>query len=252
MSGREHADWSLVLARDGTVLAVAGGAPASWVGARLAGCADASDDVKEAARALLEQRSRFPPPAVTVPLGSQRQLHLSVVEALPVRRVRTDLPGLLRSSLAALERQAKSLDVALTIDTPHVLEPVSLDAEKVAWAVTALVGNALRYVRRGSHTMPGGTVTVRAIPSAATREIAIEIQDDGPGIPADRLQELSGDNGNGVRPGFGLSMVREVVAAHGGSLAILSDTGALHPGTTVRLTLPVVSPPPSAPSSDSI
>jgi signal transduction histidine kinase len=248
-------DWDLVLARDGTVLAVTEGAPC-WVGMRLAECADAPEDVREAGHALLERANRSGrPTGVTVPLrsGEKRvRLHLTVVEALPVRRVSTDLRSLLRSSLDVLQRQAKSLDVALTIEIQDELEPVPLDAEKIAWVVTALVGNALRYVRHGSHTMPGGTITVRAGFSEAADTVTIEVQDDGPGISPDRLRGLSGSERSGAGVGLGLSMVREVVMAHGGTFEITSDTDALHPGTTIRLRLPVGSVPLSAASSHSI
>jgi signal transduction histidine kinase len=246
------ADWSLVLSRDGTVLAAADGAPRSWIGLRLADCADAPADVQEAGRALLEGTSASPSTvALTVPLRSRGRLHLTVVEAMPVRRVPTDLRRLLPSTLEVLARQAKSLDVALTIDIQKELDPISLDAEKIAWAVTALVGNALRYVRHGSYTRPGGTVTVRATCSADAREVTIEIQDDGPGIQPDALRKLTGDRHTGTPLGLGLSMVREVVVAHGGTMAILSDTDALQPGTTIRLRLPVVSSPVASPASGS-
>jgi signal transduction histidine kinase len=249
------ADWGVVLARDGTVLAVTDGAPASWVGARLLECGDVPEDLKDAARALLERAYRSGHPAVaTVPLRSGQKrlrLQLTVVEALPVRRASTDLRSLLRSALDALRLQAKNLDVALVIEVPGDLEPVPLDADKIAWVVTALVGNALRYVRHGSHTMPGGTVTVRARDSAATRDVTIEVQDDGPGISPDRLRGLAGDQRTGPRLGLGLSMVREIVEAHGGTVEILSNTDALHHGTTIRLTLPVVSPRLSDSSSHS-
>jgi signal transduction histidine kinase len=244
------AEWTLVLARDGTVLAAAGGAPASWIGVRLADTQDVPEAVKAAGRALIQPTARSS--TATVPLGPQKRLHITAVDALPVRRAFTDLGNLLRSALEPLERQAESLDVALTIDIQHELEPVAVDAEKLAWAVTALVGNALRYVRHGSHTMPGGTITVRAGFSEAAGAVTIEVQDDGPGIPPERLRDLSGEDRARARVGLGLSMVREVVEAHGGTLAIVSDTDVLQPGTTIRLMLPVVSAPASARASDSI
>jgi signal transduction histidine kinase len=249
---RSGTDWSLVLSRDGTVLAAADGAPRSWIGVHLADCADAPDDVKEAGRAVLEDTTAsLAPAAVTVPLRTQGRLHLTVVEALPVRRFPTDLRRLLPLTLEVLGRQAKSLDVALTIDIQQELSPIPLDAEKIAWVVTALVGNALRYVRHGSHTRPGGTITVRATRSADAREVTIEIQDDGPGMPPDALRMLSADQDAGKRIGLGLSMVREVVMAHGGTMAILSNTDDLHRGTTIRLRLPVVSSPVARPASGS-
>jgi signal transduction histidine kinase len=237
------ADLSLVLSRDGTVLATGDAAPHAWIGLRLADCADAADDVKEAGRTALEATSAsLSPTVVTVPLRSQARLHVTVVEALPVRRVPTDLRHLLPSTLEVLRRQAKSLDIALTIDVQKELSPIPLDAEKIGWVVTALVGNALRYVRHGSYTRPGGTITVRATRAVDARAVTIDIQDDGPGIPPDRLRELSNED-TGVRTGLGLSMAREVVVAHGGTLEIVSNTDALHSGTTIRLRLPVASSP---------
>jgi two-component sensor histidine kinase len=246
---RPAADWGLVLTRDGTVLAATGGAPRSCVGSRLVDCGEAPADVKTAGRRLLEQTSA-PPAALSVPLGSKQSLHLIVVEAVPVRRVRTDLRRLLPSALEVLERQARSLDVALTIEVENAPDPVPLDADKIAWAVTALVGNALRYVRHGSQTMPGGTIGVRVSYPAGAAEFTIEVQDDGPGISPEHLRQLSGDAGTGTHGGLGLAMVRDIVAAHGGSVAILSDTDALRSGTTVRLRLPAASGR-SAVSSDS-
>jgi C4-dicarboxylate-specific signal transduction histidine kinase len=44
-------------------------------------------------------------------------------------------------------------------------------------------------------------------------EMTIDVQDDGPGIPADRLPALFNARPGQTRLGLGLSMVREVVAA---------------------------------------
>ena len=41
------------------------------------------------------------------------------------------------------------------------------------------------------------------------------------------------------RAGLGLSMIREVAAAHGGRVDVHSETNAFRRGTTIRLTLPV-------------
>jgi len=51
-------------------------------------------------------------------------------------------------------------DVSLRIEAAGLPPRISVDPAKIAWAVTALVGSALRYVRRGSFTMPGGHVGV--------------------------------------------------------------------------------------------
>jgi signal transduction histidine kinase len=76
---------------------------------------------------------------------------------------------------------------------------------------------------------------------SAVREggtIAIEVADDGPGLPPKARENLFRPFFGSARPGgsgLGLAIARELVRAHGGELTLASSTGA---GTTFRLTLP--------------
>ena len=73
------------------------------------------------------------------------------LDAIPLRRRPTDLRSLLPSTLEVVRDQARAVDVSLRIlFDASVPQTVSLDAEKLAWVVVALAGNALRYVRSGS------------------------------------------------------------------------------------------------------
>jgi len=235
-------DWHLVLSRDGTVLGATDGAPASWVGTRLGDREDVPEDLKEAGRTLLDRASHSASAveaSVLLP-STQHAVHLTVIDALPLRRVLTDLRALLSSTLEVLQRQAKAGDVTLNVVVDsQVPAGVSLDAEKIAWATTALVGNALRYVRHGSRLTPGGSIVVRVTYNSAGPEITIEVQDDGSGIPVDKLRALFSAAPGQPAVGLGLSMVREVVAAHAGHIEVHSDTDAFRCGTTIRLRLPV-------------
>ena len=124
-----------------------------------------------------------------------------------------------------MQRQAKAFDVTLNVVVDdQVPALVPLDAEKIAWAITVLVGNALRYVHHGSQVMPGGSIAVRVTYNSAGPEITIEVQDDGAGIPADKLRSLFSVGPDQPRVGLGLSMIREVVAAHAGHIDVHSDT----------------------------
>ena len=108
---------------------------------------------------------------------------------------------------------------------------------------TNLIDNALSF------SPDGGTVTVRAKPNGSKIEIAIE--DEGPGIPSDKLGQIfdrfysdrpQTDSKHGKNSGLGLSISREIVASHNGE--IFAENRALN-GTdrtkgarfTVRLPL---------------
>ena len=234
--------WRLILSRDGTVLAATDGAPASWVGTHLPDHSDAPEDLKETARAAVRraQHSSSAVEASTTLSSLQRTVHLTIVDALPLRRVPTDLRALLQSALEAMQQQAKAFDVTLNVVVDRdVPAGISIDAEKIAWATTMLVGNALRYVHHGSKVMPGGSISVRATYNSAGPDVTIEVQDDGAGIPVEKLRFLFAAESHQPRVGLGLSMIREVVAAHAGHIEVQSDTNPVQSGTTVRLTLPV-------------
>jgi signal transduction histidine kinase len=233
--------WHLVLTRDATVVVATEGAPESWIGARLEDCPDVPEDLAQAVDSLFSGASRsIVPVSTTVRLESTGEtVSLTVIDALPVHRKPADIGALLRSSLASLIDQARAADVTLKIVVdPRMPSPVHVDGDKIAWAVTAIAGNALRYVRRGSMMMPSGTIIVRASFNSIGPEIVLEIQDDGPGIPTERLHALFA-----TKPGpplaVGLLMVRDVVAAHGGTLEVDSQTDTFMSGTVVRLTLPI-------------
>lgn len=176
----------------------------------------------------------------TAACGDGRTVQLVAIEALVIRRAPTDLRALLSSKLDVLSSQAAAAGVALIVAIADgVPATVSLDAERVAWAVTTLVGNALRYVQSASQRMRGRTITVRAGFDPAIAHVTIEVQDDGPGIPADtvaRLLRRDGLNAHGA--GLALLMISDVCAAHGGAADVRSATGPADHGTTVRMTFP--------------
>lgn len=235
-------DWHLVLTRDGTIVVATNGAPASWIGARLDDCGDAPLDLKLAAAALVHGVTNPPSPVtVAVPLQSTGEtVSLTVIDAMPIRRRPTNLTALLRASLESVIRQARAADISLTVVIDKRIPTLAfVDGDKIAWMVTTLVGNALRYVRRGSMAMPSGSISVRAMFNSISPEVILEVQDDGPGIAADKLRALFGTAPEGPRLALGLQMVREVVAAHGGHLEVESQTDPFTSGTVVRLTLPV-------------
>lgn len=84
---------------------------------------------------------------------------------------------------------------------------------------------------------PAGKIVVRS--RAADNEIRVQVADNGGGIPAENLSRVfdpfftTRDVGQGT--GLGLTVAKDIVEAHGGSIEIESRPGA---GTTVTVRLP--------------
>ena len=90
---------------------------------------------------------------------------------------------------------------------------------RLAQVVTNLIDNAISF------SPESGTVTVRARRDGAFVEVRVE--DEGPGIPADKLEEIfkrfytyrpTAESSRGNNSGLGLSISREIVRAHGGGI----------------------------------
>ena len=233
----------IVIAPDGTVLAASGAMSPSLVDRRLEDCKSLPAVVRLAGSALLQELRASSTRVLshTVDLGgSDAPVQIVAIEALAIRRCPTDLRSLLTSKLAVIFSQAEALGVTLTVeiaeDVPAV---VQLDSEKLAWAVTTLVGNALRYVQAPSRRLGGKAIHVRASFDAGSSEATIEVSDDGPGIPADTVARLFMRDGLNVRgSGLALLLIREIVVAHSGAVDLQSSTELVGHGTAIRLTFP--------------
>src|SRR5919108_2673775 len=90
---------------------------------------------------------------------------------------------------------------------------------RLAQVVTNLIDNAVSF------SPESGTVTVRARRDGAFVEVRVE--DEGPGVPADKLEEIfkrfytyrpTAESSRGNNSGLGLSISREIIVAHGGSI----------------------------------
>jgi signal transduction histidine kinase len=163
-----------------------------------------------------------------------------VMDAIPLRLGDVELRALLSAALEPLTFQARTSDVDLKIEaSPGLPVYAHVDAEKVAWAVATLVGNALRHVRSGSRLRPGGTIRVNLGYDAERGEIVIVVKDDGSGIPEEKLATLF-EHGAGQphTTGLGLRLIQDVVAAHGGTVSVRSQQQSIEQGTTVTLRLP--------------
>ena len=157
--------------------------------------------------------------------------------AVALSREPVELGALLDEVVARFARRAAERAVALTAETTG--SPVaSGDRGRLDQIVANLVGNALE------HTPAGGVVRVdgRSDIAGDGRWVVVTVADTGVGIAPDRLDRVferfvRGDDAKRRGEGFGLGLpiVRELVALHGGTIAVASEVGA---GTTVTVRLP--------------
>ncbi len=164
-------------------------------------------------------------------LEDLRTLSLAEAGALPLHREVADLVEVAGEAVAAQQPLARAKGVDLTLGGDPVLE-TSVDPVRVREIVTNLLTNAIR------HTPSGGRVEVTV--QAVRGDAVIEVRDTGEGIPAadlphvfDRFQRRADSGGSGL----GLTIVRDLAAAHGGSVEATSDGVGL--GARFRVRLPI-------------
>lgn len=160
---------------------------------------------------------------------------------LPITFEETDVTELLSASLKPLVEQAARSRIDLRIAKLGDVPRIRVDREKLAWSVTALVGNALRYVAKGEPSGDvGGSVLVHVTRESGADTVSISVQDDGPGIPAEKLPFLFERRRGAVHAdGLALSLVRQIVAAHGGTIEVESRLDPDDHGTSITIALPV-------------
>jgi signal transduction histidine kinase len=120
------------------------------------------------------------------------------------------------------------------------LEPAWTDPRHVRLILVNLVANAIKFTERGE--------VVISVGRGEGRGFRIAVRDTGPGIPPDALEQIfepfaqleSFLHKHTPGVGLGLALVREMVEALGGRIAVQSEMGV---GSTFTVTLPASTPP---------
>lgn len=152
---------------------------------------------------------------------------------LQLEPARTDLCEIVRMVGDRLRPQFDAKPVALVIDAPSSID-VTVDRERLAQALTNLLGNALAY------TPPGGSV--RASVDTTEGTARVQVSDSGRGIATENLEHIferffrADTDGHSAGTGIGLTIARSIARAHGGELVASSD--GIDQGATFSLTLP--------------
>jgi PAS domain S-box-containing protein len=147
-----------------------------------------------------------------------------------------DLNALLQPLVQSLLPITKQRKIEMVFSPAADLPPVLFDNDQLQRAVKHLLVNAVTY------TPEGGTVTVRTC--RTDDMVQVEISDTGVGIDEHHLPHIFNYfyRADPARPtylggiGLGLSIVRMIVQAHNGTIAVKSTLGE---GSTFTIALPV-------------
>ena len=150
-----------------------------------------------------------------------------------------DVAALLRGIVEKFMPQSHKAGVDLQLEVADGLPALIGDGDRLAQVFNNLVDNALKF------TPTGGRVTLAA--KQVGGELEVLVADTGSGVSAEALPRLfdrfyqadtsrarAGGESHGA--GLGLSIVKEIVQAHGGKIGVRSQVGH---GTSFTIHLPL-------------
>jgi NtrC-family two-component system sensor histidine kinase KinB len=178
--------------------------------------------------------------AESIPMNNDL-LEVILEECSRMRQLTDNLLNLARGEIPAIAVQQKRLDLArLTSEVTHrfaiqareknvelkesigPVHEIIGDPIKLSWVISNLLGNALRYTPAGQ--------TIQVNTHAENNSTRLEVTDSGPGIAPElkdyifeRFVQYDSDGTQKGSAGLGLSIVREIVQAHGGRIFVESN-----------------------------
>jgi signal transduction histidine kinase len=154
--------------------------------------------------------------------------------AMQLRRERVRLTEVVDRAVDLYREVADAKGVAIHTSTAAGDVIVDADRMRLEQVAANLIDNALKY------TPAGGRIEVDVRRDADRARL--EVRDTGAGIPADELPRIwerlfRGDRSRTERGlGLGLSLVKAIVEAHGGTVSVSSAVGQ---GSTFTVSLPL-------------
>ena len=152
----------------------------------------------------------------------------------PMNVQTTDLNAVVDRSVRLVAHQLELNGVELHLDLPSNLPAIQCDPGQIEQVLLALIMNAIDAMPRG------GNLWVSTRMGDESDELAIEVRDDGSGIPPEILPNIfepfltTKETGKSV--GLGLAVSQNIIEGHRGRVDVHSEVGK---GTTFTVTLPV-------------
>ncbi len=160
-------------------------------------------------------------------------LDLTSIEAgiMSLKTEDISLPVFLKNITDITQDWANDKQIKLTLKCPKTIGSLHIDPKRIKHALTHLIQNAI------ASTPTKGSITLKV--AKKKDAILISVQDTGTGIPQVELETLFkpfGENNIQGGAGLGLTLVKNVVELHDGSINIESVENK---GTTITLSFPV-------------
>jgi signal transduction histidine kinase len=154
-----------------------------------------------------------------------------------------DMLATIDDAIASNQAWSQEREVKVVKETPQSLPCIYGDPPALTSVIQNLLSNALKYSRRGGQV----TIQARTVKAGHEDAVQIAIHDQGAGIPGNELPHLFEPFFRGKRAraaqiqgsGLGLSLVKQVVEGHGGTIDVVSTPGA---GSTFLVQLPIGEP----------
>lgn len=161
---------------------------------------------------------------------------------LDLRREHVDLEGLIRDVAGEFLAAASAKDIGVEVLPSRIQDSlvIETDAARVRQIVANLVSNAVKYTHAGGHVRVRAHVASDSEAPWPGSWVAIDIADDGPGIPAAKQSMLFReftrfDPGAAEGSGVGLAISQRLAVALGGRITVASTPNV---GSTFTLWLP--------------
>jgi signal transduction histidine kinase len=173
-------------------------------------------------------------------------LDLATVEAgLMVLEIESlDVHATLVSMLGLVQERARKKQLELALECERSIDPIEADERRVKQVIFNLLSNAIKF------TPAGGTITIGA--DRSDEMVAVWVSDTGVGIDReeqnvvfDKFEQANNALARQTGTGLGLSLVKNFVELHGGSVALESVP---QQGTTVTCYFPLRQRNESAPA----